>query len=692
MKTLHPFVATAGLCLLPLAGLQAQTLPEPPVAASAPQTLQRVQVQGASHGLLHAELGVQRVVLATELLALHDTRLGDALARLPGVRMEAGRPALLGMGSGRTALFINGRRAPPDLVLDDIAPEQIARVEIIQGGSALSAGQGLAGSVNLVLRPAPSQATQQLKADSQWRGAANTRLQWRRGGPLPSGMPGQLSWGTQLQLQEARPSERSQMQQSLDAAVSEEQEHGRANTRQAQWAADLGWQGEGGSSLRYFHQLGREWLERNTRVVGLAPPPQAHPLWVEDTRYQRQRNTARLGVDALHQSDSGLRWQGQLSTQLTRQQVRFELQRGPRQELTPGQMQDRAWQASSTWDAELGPRHRLSFALQHHAQQRDEVRQQLLPLDAASRLALQAETALSAWALEDEITLSREQQLSWGWRQEYWRARSQEQAQHHSAGLPTLQWRWAQGPRSVRLGLSRSLRAPLPAQLQARPFTLPENTPLLPDRLGNPTLRPESAWALDAQFSGKAQTGSLWSLSAFVRRISQPWTQQTRWGPSPLGGLRWQRSPVNAQGAWVQGLSGEWVSPAQSGWTLALQAQWQHSRMWMAVESPLQLAGTDARPWGWSAKLSGPPTALGRWQHGLAWQGGPRQRQAPLEVFSSTPALNWTSQLQGRWAGAAAHVRLELPLRCPKQTQTYGLDWRSTQDTCVLSLALGASY
>jgi outer membrane receptor for ferrienterochelin and colicins len=72
----------------------------------------------------------------------------------------------------------------------------------------------------------------------------------------------------------------------------------------------------------------------------------------------------------------------------------------------------------------------------------------------------------------------------------------------------------------VRIALSRTYKAPLTRLLVPRRYTTNNgNGPTNPDVRGNPNLRPELAWGLDAGYEKYFGKDGMASVSAYVRRI-----------------------------------------------------------------------------------------------------------------------------------------------------------------------------
>jgi outer membrane receptor protein involved in Fe transport len=111
---------------------------------------------------------------------------------------------------------------------------------------------------------------------------------------------------------------------------------------------------------------------------------------------------------------------------------------------------------------------------------------------------------------------------------------------------PVLQYtRQVGGRNSLRLSLGRAYRSPNLHDLSPRHYYQVNNTTAQPDRMGNPGLKPELAWTLDASFAHELSSDSSASLSAKARRIqnvivTRRLNQAGRWVEQPgnLGDAR----------------------------------------------------------------------------------------------------------------------------------------------------------
>jgi iron complex outermembrane receptor protein len=172
---------------------------------------------------------------------------------------------------------------------------------------------------------------------------------------------------------------------------------------------------------------------------------------------------------------------------------------------------------------------------------------------------------------------------------------------------PLLQSLWRLGdeqgdhPDQLRLALARTYRAPTLNNLVARPTLSAAypasgpNSPISPDKIGNPQLRPEIAWGLDAAVEHYLDQGGILSASAFDRRIENLMRTSTKletvsWSPYQ----RWVSSPQNVGAASTHGI--ELEAKFQLGEFLAnappLELRTNYSRFWSTVS---QIVGPNNR-------------------------------------------------------------------------------------------------
>lgn len=151
---------------------------------------------------------------------------------------------------------------------------------------------------------------------------------------------------------------------------------------------------------------------------------------------------------------------------------------------------------------------------------------------------------------------------------------------------PVLQTLWKLPGRDkdqVRFGLARTYKAPTTSSLIPRRYTANnDNGPSNPDRQGNPQLRPELAWGLDAAWEHYFAKSGVLSVSAFVRRI-QDVTIERLYEQNG----KWIASPVNDGNAAVRGIELEARVPlaALVAHAPAIEFKFNLSRNWSTLDA-----------------------------------------------------------------------------------------------------------
>ncbi|WP_446001504.1 TonB-dependent receptor plug domain-containing protein [Stenotrophomonas maltophilia] len=253
---------------------------------------------------------------------------------------------------------------------------------------------------------------------------------------------------------------------------------------------------------------------------------------------------------------------------------------------------------------------------------------------------------LSFDARLNRVALYAQDEFPWGARSAFYVGGRWEQLQTRSEGrnfattrhrasvfTPVLQglWKRAKGKDQLRVSLSRSFRAPALRSLVPRPYTSTNNRPLNPDEIGNPSLRPELAWGLDAAWEMHGGEGTQGSIGGYLRRIDAPIRNET-----VLRDGRWVSTPVNGTRAMAWGIEMDGRMPLarlyRRGPDIELRgnATWNHSRV-------RDLPGPDNRiedqvPFTANASLD--YRISSRWSSGLAYthRSGGRVRYSLSEL------------------------------------------------------------
>lgn len=111
-------------------------------------------------------LTAAKIIIGPEELQRHgDASMGDVIRRMPSVSFggppgENNDARIRGMGKEYTQILIDGQPVPGrDFAIDQIPARLVERIEIIRSTTANSDNQGIAGSVNIVLKKLQKERT-----------------------------------------------------------------------------------------------------------------------------------------------------------------------------------------------------------------------------------------------------------------------------------------------------------------------------------------------------------------------------------------------------------------------------------------------------------------------------------------------------------------------------------------------------
>lgn len=614
------------------------------------------------------------VVGHDELNRQGERSLSDALKRLPGISLGAPSPGaqgsqiqLRGLGQGYTLILLNGVPVPPGFSLDALDPELVERVEIMRAATAQFSAQAIAGSINIVLKKTGKRRERSYKlgaSASNGMPAGSATLQWSdRAGRLSYALAGTLArTGRRTLLDEwnseydAAGAPRVLRHAPLSERVS-------SNTLElaprVQWAL----QGEDSLAWQGLFNLRRLVSVRHAVETAYLGDNTAYPE--NQANFGQDSSTARSDVHWLRKLGDGARVDMKLGFDVNHRSGVYVFQ-GTAIAPAPGitrlvdsGVHDVGVQASATYRKALGAQHTLAAGWDAGQRRRSDFRRErqgepggpaLLPvLNAEDYIATLRRLALFA---QDEWEVSARWSLYLGMRWETWHTASATgsgdpldvRAQVWS---PVLQSLWKLGSKDqLRLALTRTYKAPQIFQLIARPYTIDNgNSPTLPDTRGNPALRPELAWGLDAAYEYYLGKGAMLGASATLRRISDVMLDQLA-----LENGRWVATPVNHGRAQLRSIELEAKLPLAALFTgaPALDLRVDVARNWSTLDA---IAGPDNRldgqlPWsanlGADYQLASRPWTLGgnlHYQAGgrsressqlLAWQGARRE----LDVYA----------------------------------------------------------
>ena len=528
------------------------------------------------------------VVKREDLTRNGETSLGDALKHVAGVSVDRdGNIGLRGLGSGYTQVLINGEKTPPDFSLASLSPDSIDRIEITRTPTADMRGDAIAGTINIILRKAAHERQRQLKfsmgQSQNWgprsgpgtgKGTGQGRPELVASGTL-SDRSGHLSYDVSFSL-----SHDDTVATNVDTetdsdgggqvfAVNTTSELHHNHNDQASLTPNLTVTGDDGAttSLQGFAQAGRLFIFRGqTSQASLGTPlPYADNPQTIDYRSHLER------LDLDHSRKLG----GRTSLKLKLSASRFH--RGGLVNQTghnaagdlilDDQIRSTADQyAISTSGAvsfQVSSRHKLDMGWDGGSDWRSERRDETnRPLPGAivgdSNNLFLSQIRRAAVYVQDNWTIDDAWSVYLGVRDEQMdtssRGTTYDRIHNHiSAVSPIVQALWkpgGDGHDQIRLAVGRTFKAPDIASLVPRPYMSYNNTVFFPDGVGNPTLKPELAWGVDASYEHDWVNGSMLSVSAFRRQLSGVIFKVT-----VLRNGRWISTPVNNGAAQAAGVT-----------------------------------------------------------------------------------------------------------------------------------------
>ncbi len=682
----HCLAAALAALVLPLRAAAQQ--PEP--AAT-----QRVEIRSEASSERRADTAGRQVVARQELLRHGDTRLVDALQRVPGVsvdsRGQGSELKLGGLGTGYTQVLLNGEPLPPGTALDSIALDSIERVEITRGSSVQSS-QAIAGSINLVTRRPTALATRDFKlnAASQWgrpqlSAAVNLagqsgRATWGLGGVVSSE---RQRWPATF-VQERREGAADLLAQRT---LTDKYEHDHTdaislNPRLAWKREDATsglWQLSTDHSLRYATSSGGV-VDRRVPLLGPAPAQQDSNLALD---YKRLFWRGRFA--ALHRDNHGAQTEARLNvTHSSRDQDSRLLgsdfmPRLVQDSSVTGRAVDQSAVLNINHQRPLGESHRLDLGAEWEQARRSEDRVQteqslpggLPPQDLDERYDARVQRV--AVYAQDDWTWSKTTTVQAGVRLEQLDTVSEGNVfdgvrQSHRLVGPVLRLSTRPSPTlgTFKIGLSRGFKLPTPRDVMPRRYVPVEVSPTAPANAGNPDLRPERAWSLDGswQQSLRAIAGEV-VLSAAWRHIDDVILDRLLRQPGVLN-APWLLQRFNGGAATSQSLELELRGQTPHAWAGGAPLRWQASLALarshlhdLAAERPA-LAGQAP----WEAKLSLTQVFAGVWTaqlgaeaRGAALADQPTGRRIEtLGRHSLTAGLNWQPQRGRTWRFSATQL------------------------------------
>ncbi|WLI88496.1 TonB-dependent receptor [Massilia sp. R2A-15] len=646
------------------AGQQDSTIKAPADKPAAP--IQKVEIKGAaaSYDARRNDTATKIVVSQEDILRNGDTTIGEVLKRLPGVTVggvqgRGGDIRMRGLGSGYTSILLNGEPAPAGFSLDSLSPDMIERIEIMRAATAEYSTQAIAGAINIVLKRAIVTAQREIKAGFQEEhGHYGTNINYQladKKGPLSYAIGGAVTYAkferpSEVVTERYDPAGPLNTLRRADERSSGHFEAFNVSPR-VNWTLGPGDVITSQSFININRFTGDNSEHVNT-LVGSAPPYSATRVLIKsdselvrsDLSWTRKlaegaKLDAKAGVNYNHRDTRAPSFNYNEKDELLIERL-----------ITSGVV-DKGFTASGKYSTPIFEGHALAAGWDgaYNKRNEDRIQRESSTKVKADNLDQVFEANVRRLALfaQDEWTVTPRWSVYFGLRWEGIETRSEGDGyaaidNKSSVWSPLFQTLWKiPGSKSdqLRLGLTRTYKAPAVNNLIPRRFASNNNSEISPDFQGNPALRPELAWGLDLAYEHYLEGGGLLTASTYVRRIEDAIHNKT--DPVPVNG-KYISMPVNDGIANTHGIELEAKLPVRSMWKTAPNIDFRAnvSRNWSRLESvagpnnridsQTPFSGTVGADW----KLDKLPLTLGS---SYSFQNGGPVRIAKYQYAYSVP-------------------------------------------------------
>jgi outer membrane receptor for ferrienterochelin and colicins len=532
-------------CLLPLVSI-AQQPATPPPRKDEPVKVEKIEVQADGLAERRESTASKIIVNSEEITKYGDTNLLEVLKRLPGVTVDSGPGGrggavrMRGLGSGYTQILVNGERMPPGFTLDSISPDLIDRIEIVRGATAEFSTQAVAGTINVVLKRALSNQRRELKIGAS---TEHDQPNFTASGQWAD-KSGNLSYTIPFNaVRFSFVGEGFNEQRVYDPDFDLVQ-YFLSRRRNEGWGANFNISPRLSWNLGQNHTLNVDafaltnffrghFIEDNTPVTG--DPPQYVST---DLRLRNSNNSFRANAQWVRRFADGSRIDAKLGTTLFEfdSASTFDANNvdGVRtlERTVDSTIRDVGLTTQGKYSFPLMKGHALVAGWDGALTKRDDTRlqQDFNPSTGTSdRLDEIFDTSIRRLALfgQNEWDVTDRFAVYLGLRWEGIETQSEgntydaiNNRSSVTSPIVNLLWKLPGSQKDqVRLGLARTYKTPQIQELVPRRFFAPNNSPTTPDFIGNPNLKPELSWGLDAAYEHYPTGGGNFSVSVFHRRI-----------------------------------------------------------------------------------------------------------------------------------------------------------------------------
>jgi outer membrane receptor for ferrienterochelin and colicins len=604
----------AALVLLSLSRAACAQPATPPNSPSPPVTQEqgdatpvpRVEVKAASSSYdpRRDDTASKTVITQEELLKYGDTNVFDVLKRAPGVTVTGSTIRMRGLGAGYTQILVNGERAPPGFSLDNLAPDQIERIEIVRAASAEFSMQAIAGTVNIVLKRTVARPQRDLRLNAGGgKGAQNGTVSGTfadRSGNLSYALTGTVARNLTETASGGGDRFTAPGGAITQARTSRGDQRNRGTSVNMQPRVSWKLPDDGQFNVSGVFQRARSANDAGTALTNsignFGTPDYVGRTSASDFAFRFNRAEAnwitKVGggkLDAKISLNTGV-FDNDLAANYRTADRATILDRllGSHTEFT-------TYSSSGKYARALSASNSLAMGWEVTDGESDDQALRIDRLTAAPLLRVDEHfrsgiLQLAAFA-QDEWNITPLWSMYLGARWESIRMQSSGTGLDATSSTNAVLTPVAQtlykfpdkSGRQVRVALTRTFKAPDVQQFRGRRFVAAYNTRFTPDTSGNPRLEPELATGIDAAYEHFWAPGALFSVSGAVRHIAGYIRSTLTQEPTGI----WLSQPNNSGDVQVQTLEMELKFPLKQMWKTAppIDVRASLNRNWSDVDT-----------------------------------------------------------------------------------------------------------